>query len=134
MMDTGLKNAGKLLVRLSAGVMMLTHGIPKISRFFGEGPVRFHDPFGFGPEISLALAIIAEVICTVLIMIGFKTRLATIPLILTMLTAAFYAHADDPFGSKEKPLLFIVVFIAIAIMGPGKYSFDGLKKKKRSLF
>ncbi|WP_074226126.1 DoxX family protein [Algoriphagus halophilus] len=134
MIDTILKNAGKLLVRLSAGAMMLTHGIPKISRLFGEGPVRFHDPFGLGPEISLALAIIAEVICTALIMVGFKTRLATIPLILTMLTAAFYAHADDPFGTKEKPLLFIVVFIAIAIMGPGKYSVDGLKKKKRSLF
>lgn len=133
-MDTILKNIGKLFVRLSTGAMMLTHGIPKINRLFGEGPVRFHDPFGLGPEISLGLAVIAEVLFTALVMIGFKTRLATIPLILTMLTAALYAHADDPFGSKEKPLLFIVIFIAIIIMGPGKYSVDGLKKKKRSLF
>jgi putative oxidoreductase len=134
MNESLLKNLGKLIVRLAAGGMMLTHGIPKIGRLFGEGPVRFHDPFGLGPEISLALAVIAEVICTCLVMIGFKTRWATVPLMLTMLTAAFYAHADDPFGTKEKPLLFFVLFLAILVMGAGKFSIDGMKKKKRSLF
>ncbi|MBB6327023.1 putative oxidoreductase [Algoriphagus iocasae] len=134
MNESLLKNLGKLIVRLAASGMMLTHGIPKIGRLFGEGPVRFHDPFGLGPEISLALAVIAEVICTCLVMIGFKTRWATVPLMLTMLTAAFYAHADDPFGTKEKPLLFFVLFLAILVMGAGKFSIDGMKKKKRSLF
>lgn len=134
MNESLLKNLGKLIVRLAAGGMMLTHGIPKIGRLFGEGPVRFHDPFGLGPEISLALAVISEVICTCLVMIGFKTRWATVPLMLTMLTAAFYAHADDPFGTKEKPLLFFVLFLAILVMGAGKFSIDGMKKKKRSLF
>lgn len=129
-----IKNIGKLIIRLLTGAMMLTHGIPKIGRLFGEGPVRFADPFGLGPEISLFLATFAEVICTALIMIGFKTRLATIPLMITMLTAAFYAHADDPFGAKEKPLLFFVLFVAIVVMGPGKFSIDGIKKKRRSLF
>lgn len=129
-----IKNIGKLIIRLLTGAMMLTHGIPKIGRLFGEGPVRFADPFGLGPEISLFLATFAEVICTALIMIGFKTRLATIPLMITMLTAAFYAHADDPFGTKEKPLLFFVLFVAIVVMGPGKFSIDGIKKKRRSLF
>ncbi|WP_296705949.1 DoxX family protein [Algoriphagus sp.] len=129
------KNIGKLAIRLATGGMMLTHGIPKIGRLFGEGPVKFHDPFGLGPEISLGLAVIAEVICTILVMVGFKTRIATIPLMLTMLTAAFYAHADDPFGTKEKPLLFLVLFVAILIMGPGKFSIDSrIKSKKRSLF
>ncbi|MBN3580992.1 DoxX family protein [Algoriphagus aestuarii] len=134
MNESFLKNLGKLIVRLAAGGMMLTHGIPKIGRLFGEGPVKFHDPFGLGPEISLAMAVIAEVVCTCLIMIGFKTRWATIPLMLTMLTAAFYAHADDPFGTKEKPLLFFVLFIAILVMGAGNFSIDGMKKKKRNLF
>lgn len=134
MIDSTLKNVGKLIIRLGTGAMMLTHGIPKIGRLFGEGPVRFSDPFGLGPEISLALAIFAEVICASLIIIGFKTRLATIPLMITMLTAALYAHADDPFGTKEKPLLFFVLFIAIVVMGPGKYSIDGIQKKRRSLF
>lgn len=129
MKETNLDNAGKLLIRLAAGGMMLTHGIPKIGRLFGEGPVKFADPFGLGPEISLVMAIFAEVICAVLVMVGFKTKLATIPLMLTMLTAAFYAHWSDPFGKKELSLLFSLVFLAILIMGPGKYAFDSLKKK-----
>lgn len=120
-----------LIIRLGAGGMMLTHGIPKIGRLFGEGPVKFADPFGLGSEISLGMAIFAEVICAVLVMIGFKTRLATIPLILTMLTAAFYAHWNDPFGRKELPLLYICVFLGILAFGAGKYAMDHLVKNRK---
>jgi putative oxidoreductase len=49
---------------------------------------------------------------------------------LTMLTAAFYAHWNDPFGKKELPLLFFLVFLAILIMGPGKYALDAIRKRK----
>lgn len=124
-----LKDLALLVIRLGAGGMMLTHGIPKIGRLFGDGPVKFADPFGLGPEISLGLAIFAEVICTILVMIGFKARLATIPLIITMLTAAFYAHWNDPFAKKELPLLFVCVFLVILAFGAGRYALDQLKKK-----
>ncbi|MCE2779446.1 MAG: DoxX family protein [Algoriphagus sp.] len=117
-----LQDLGLLLVRLLSGGMMLTHGLPKFDRLFGEGPVKFADPFGLGPEISLMLVIFAEVACSIFVMIGFKTRWATIPLMTTMLVAAFYAHADDPFGDKELPLLFFTVFLSILISGPGRYS------------
>lgn len=126
-----LKDLALLVIRLGAGAMMLTHGIPKIGRLFGEGPVKFADPFGLGPEISLGMAIFAEVICAILVMVGFKTRPATIPLILTMLTAAFYAHWNDPFGKKELPLLYICVFLAILAFGAGKFAVDGFLKKKK---
>jgi len=39
-----LQDLGLLAVRLLAGGMMLTHGIPKIDRLFGEGTVKFADP------------------------------------------------------------------------------------------
>lgn len=123
------KDLALLIIRLGAGGMMLTHGLPKINRLFGEGPVKFADPFGLGPEVSLGLAIFAEVICAGLVMAGFKTRLATIPLMFTMLTAAFYAHWDDPFGKKELPLLYFLVFIALLILGSGRFSLDKLLKK-----
>ena len=126
-----LQDLGLLLVRLLAGGMMLTHGIPKISRFFGEGSVKFADPFGLGPEVSLGLAIFAEVACSILVIIGFKTRWATVPLMITMLVAAFYAHAADPFGKKELSLLFFTLFLSILISGGGKYSLDrGIGKGK----
>ena len=128
-----LQDTGLLVVRLLSGGMMLTHGLPKFDRLFGEGPVKFADPFGLGPEISLVLVLFAEVACSILVMIGFKTRLATIPLMITMLVAAFYIHGADPFGEKELPLLFFTVFGAILISGGGSFSVDqaiGGKKKK----
>lgn len=130
MKNTPLQDLGLLVVRLLAGGMMLTHGIPKIGRLLGEGPVKFADPFGLGPEISLIMAIFAEVVCAALIMLGFKTRLATIPLMITMLVAAFYAHWDDPFGKKELPLLYFAVFLGILVVGGGKFALDSLKKSR----
>jgi putative oxidoreductase len=123
-----LKEVGLLLIRLLSGSMMLTHGIPKIGRLLGDGPVKFADPFGLGPEISLVMVIFAEIGCAGLVMIGFKTRWATIPLMITMLVAAFYAHWADPFGKKELPLLFFTAFLSILISGPGKFSLDQFKK------
>lgn len=127
-----LQDLGLLAVRLLAGGMMLTHGIPKIDRLFGEGPVKFADPLGLGPEISLVLVIFAEVACSILVMVGFKTRMATIPLLITMLVAAFYIHGADPFGEKELPLLFFTLFVSLLVSGPGNYAVDwwiGGKKK-----
>jgi len=119
-----LQDLGLLLVRLLSGGMMLTHGIPKMDRLMGEGPVKFADPFGLGPEISLVLVLFAEVACSILVMIGYKTRLATLPLMFTMLVAAFYIHGADPFGEKELPLLFFTVFGSLLISGAGSYSVD----------
>lgn len=125
MKNNQLNDLGLLILRLLAGGMMLTHGIPKIGRLIGEGPVKFADPFGLGPEISLMMAIFAEVVCAILIIIGLKTRLATIPLMITMLVAAFYAHWDDPFGDKELSLVYFTAYLGILILGSGKYAIDG---------
>ncbi|MFM2250352.1 MAG: hypothetical protein RLZZ358_1279 [Bacteroidota bacterium] len=124
---------GLLAVRLLSGGMMLTHGIPKFDRLFGEGPVKFADPFGLGPEISLGLVLFAEVGCSLLVMAGFKTRWATLPLLFTMLMAAFYAHGSDPFSDKELSLLFFTLFLSVLISGGGILSMDqaiGGRKKK----
>lgn len=134
MKKTVLEDIGILIMRLGAGGMILTHGIPKIKRLFGDEPIQFMDFLGLGPIVSLSLAAFAEVLCAVLLIIGFKTRLATIPLIITMLTAALIAHSADPFGRKELPLLYFVIFVAILIFGGGKFSIDGLKATKSSYY
>ena len=124
-----LQDFGLLAVRLLSGGMMLTHGLPKFDRLFGEGPVKFADPFGLGPEISLGLVLFAEVGCSLLVMLGFKTRWATLPLLFTMLMAAFYEHGSDPFSDKELSLLFFTVFLSVQISGGGRFSVDGWVKK-----
>jgi len=124
-MPMKLQDFGLLAIRLLSGGMMLTHGIPKFDRLFGEGPVKFADPFGLGPEISLGMVLFAEVGCSLLVMLGFKTRWATLPLLFTMLMASFYAHAADPFSDKELSLLFFTVFLSVLISGGGRFSVDG---------
>ncbi|CAH8286421.1 putative oxidoreductase [Mariniflexile fucanivorans] len=127
-MNKKFNNLGLLILRLGFAGMMLTHGIPKLNLLF-QSPIKFADPIGFGEVPSLILALIGEVVAPIFIIIGFKTRLATIPVIITMCVAAFVVLAEKPFDVKEKAILFLIGFLAILLMNAGKYSIDGFKNK-----
>ncbi|MEP0265173.1 DoxX family protein [Dokdonia sp.] len=114
---------GLLVLRVGVSGLMLTHGFPKLLKLL-QGDFDFADPIGLGGMITLILTVIAEAICPVLIIVGIKTRLATIPPIIAMGVAAFVVHAADPIATKEKALLYLVAFIAIGLMGAGKLSLD----------
>lgn len=120
---TSTYHIGLLFLRLSFSGMMLTHGIPKLMKLT-EGNLDFGDPIGIGNTASFILTVIAEAICPLLIIIGFKTRIAAIPVIITMWVAAFIVHGADALASKEKALLFLFAFITICLLGAGKYSVD----------
>ena len=123
-----LYDYGLLLLRVGIGGLMLTHGIPKIS-MLSASPIKFPDPIGLGSTTSLILTLIGEVVAPILIIIGFKTKLATIPAEITMFVAFFVVHASDPIGKKEKALLYLICFLAIFLTGPGKYSIDSMRNK-----
>ena len=57
---------------------------------------------------------------------GLGTRLATIPLIITMLVAVFIVYGAAGFDKKEMGLLFLLVYVFLLVCGPGKYSIDHL--------
>lgn len=119
-----------LAARTGVGALMLTHGIPKLVMLFSGAPVQFPPVFGMSAEFSLALTVFAEVFCSILIIAGFATRLASIPLIMTMLVAVFIIHAADPVAIKEPALQYLLVYIVLLVAGSGKYSVDFLLKKK----
>ncbi|WP_310993786.1 DoxX family protein [Aequorivita marina] len=116
-------NFALLFLRVGFSGMMLTHGIPKLLKL-ASGDFSFVDPIGIGAPASLVLAVLCEVVFPVLIIIGFKTRLASIPVLITMAIAAFAHHANDAFGVKEKAILYLIGFITIALLGAGRYSAD----------
>lgn len=123
-MANTLKNdIGLALLRIVPSALLLTHGIPKFQKLI-TGNFEFADPLGIGATPTLFLAVLAEFICPILIILGFKTRWAAVLPALTMVVAAFVVHAADPFGVKEKALLFLGFFIAIYLLGPGKFSLD----------
>lgn len=113
-----------LILRLAVGALMLTHGLGKFSKLFGDGPIQFADPIGIGATASLALAVFSEVFCSILIILGLGTRLAAVPLLITMLVAAIVIHANDPFGKQELPLLYTAIYFVIAFAGAGTISID----------
>lgn len=115
---------GLLILRVGLSVMLLTHGIPKFMDFIGGNMAIVGDPIKLGGLITSILVLIAEVVAPILVLIGLKTRMASIPVIITMAVAFFMIHGNDPFHVKEKAMLFLVGFLAIAIMGAGKISMD----------
>lgn len=119
-------NTVLLLLRAGIGIFMLTHGMGKLTRLFGDGPIEFSDPLGVGAPASLALAVFAEFFCSILLIVGFAARAAAIPLLITMLVAALIVHATDGFGRQELPLLHGLVYLSLMIAGAGRFSIDQL--------
>ena len=71
-------------LRISGCLMLMSvHGLPKLLHFQRELGL-IEDPFGMGSGLTLSLAIFAEVLCPVLIIVGVLTRLATLPILFLL--------------------------------------------------
>lgn len=113
-----------LLMRfVFCGLMVYNHGLMKIM-LFSESPESFSDPLGIGGAASYYLVVFAEAICSVLVFLGLFTRLALLPLLITMMVAVFSVNWDNPLAEKELPMLYLSVYVAIWLMGPGRFSLD----------
>ena len=115
---------GLLVLRVGFSAMLLVHGIQKVEILFSS-TINFSDPVGLGPTITLLLVLFAEIICTVLIIIGVKTRLATIPPIVLMLVAIIIVHKGDPIMARELAILYLIAFSTIGLLGSGKLALRG---------
>ncbi len=133
--DKKLYNFVLFLVRITIACFMLTHGLKKIDLLLSDEPVQFADPFGMGPYATLILVIFAEVICSVLLIIGLATRLVVLPLIVTMVVAVFMIHKTDGFEGQELGSIYLLVYVFLLVTGSGKYSMDYLIcRKRRKMF
>jgi len=123
-----LSNIALLILRVSFAGSLITHGYPKFLKLVA-GNTSFPDPLGIGEPASLVLTVFGEFIAPILILIGLKTRFAAIPPAIAMGVAAFIMHGEDPFAKQEKALLYLAAFIAISLLGAGKFSVDGIMKR-----
>lgn len=125
--SNGAFNVAMLLLRIGAGIPMMSHGYGKLAQFSTYSG-KFMNFMGIGVTASLSLVIFAEFFCSIFLVLGLFTRLATIPLIIAMSVALFKAHNGDVFGDGEKAALYIVCFVSLLLCGPGKASVDGMIK------
>lgn len=125
-------NLGRLFIRLFVGLMFMQFGIRHLVHF-NTMSQSFPGALGMSPETSLIVMIVIELLCSLFIMVGFLTRLATIPPIIAMVVAEHYILADmqtvspyliDSVQPGYLPIMFIGIYLFIILAGPGKISLD----------
>lgn len=114
-----------LFMRIFIGAMMLTHGIGKIQNY-NAIVNSFPDPLGIGSAASFTLITLIEVGCSVLIIMGLFTRLATLPLIFGMYVATFIAFPEKTFAEGELSFVYMGIYIMLLVSGGGRYALDAL--------
>lgn len=109
--------------------MAFGHGLGKIPP--SDGFIGGVEKLGLPLPVFFAwMAGLSEFLGGLLIAFGLFTRPAAFFWICTMGTAAFIRHADDPFASKEKALLFLTIGICLLFTGAGKYSISKVVFKR----
>lgn len=127
---TAATDWGLLLLRIGITALMLTHGIPKLGMLFSEAPLQFPPVLGMSAPLSLTLTVFSEIVCSLFILVGLATRLAAIPLAITMAVAALYIHGADPFSVQEMSLHYLLVYLVLLFSGSGRFSIDYLLQQK----
>ncbi|WP_207515425.1 DoxX family protein [Longitalea luteola] len=129
--DEKIKEWAHTFLRMMFGVLLIPNGWDMLTHFSSYA-ATFADPLGIGSTTSLTLVILAQLVCSASVAIGFFTRLNAVPIIIAFLVAAFLVHAKDPYPVKQPALLYLVLSIYFAIAGPGLYSVDNLMLRSRN--
>lgn len=118
---------GLLLLRLTLGLTLLYgHGAGKLAVIFSGQEIQFMDPIGIGATSSFFMAAFAEGICAILLVVGLFSRFASFVLAVNFLVILFFHAfiAKDGFEILELRYLYLLPFIALTFMGPGRFALD----------
>lgn len=127
-----LHSLGLLVLRVGAGGFLLYgHGWPKITHF-AERAASFANPIGVGPTASLALVVFAKVFCALFVILGVATPLASIPIVIFLLVAAFIQGARAPWSDKDLALIYLVPFVTLLFTGGGRFTLDAVIRRGKS--
>jgi len=113
-----------LVLRLWLGFSMLfLHAWPKLQKVI-NGDFKFADPLGMGAAPSLVMAVVFEMLGSVLLILGVLGRLASGVLASTMVVAFAITHQMKLTGAGNGELAFIYLagYVTIFIAGTGKHS------------
>jgi putative oxidoreductase len=118
-----------ILTRLSLGILFLETGWGKVHNF--EKVIEYFTSLGIpAPSFNAHFVGFTELICGTLLLIGLATRLASIPLIISMIVAVITAKRSDIHGLTDlfgvSEYLYVVLLSWLVIYGPGPLSLDRL--------
>jgi putative oxidoreductase len=128
--NTRAADSGRLVLRLMLGVLVLLHGIAKLSGSpdFVIGLLAKYNL----PSILAYGVYVGEVLAPVLLILGLWTRAAALVIVVNMVAAVFLVHMGDllKLGAQggyalELQAMFLFTALAIAFLGAGRYSIGG---------
>jgi putative oxidoreductase len=125
-MHNDLNDTGKLVLRLTLGILILLHGIAKLTHGIEpiEGMVT-----GMGMPVFFAYGVFAgEVLGPLLLIIGFYARIGAALIAINMLFAIALAHTGELTSigqtggwALELQGMFLFTAIALMLLGPGRF-------------
>jgi putative oxidoreductase len=123
--DPDSTSLGLLVLRTAGLSLFLKHGWEKLTGYSAMVQ-HFPDPIHIGAHASLAFALLSDGICSVLVMLGLATRPAAALILVNLLAAFFFVHHAAYFSSGHVELvaLYIIIFAALLVTGPGRFSID----------
>lgn len=124
-----LVNVGLLVLRIGIGLIFIIHGVPKlmggVEGWTQLGSTMSIVGISFAPAFWGFMAAATEVVGGLFIILGLLHRPVAVMLVFTMIVAVLmHVTAGDPFTVYSNALKALVVFVALAITGPGVYSVD----------
>jgi putative oxidoreductase len=125
-----LDGVAPLVARLTLGVTFVGTGWGKLQHL--DKVTAYFTDLGLpAPHFQATLVGATELIGGALLLAGFASRLASLPLLVTMVVAiltakrADIAGVSDLFGLLEWTYLVLLAWLALS--GPGRFSLDGLR-------
>jgi len=123
-------DAGKLILRLTVGILLLMHGLFKLTNGIGgiAGMVSAHG----WPAFFAYGVYVGEVIAPILLILGLFTRVGALLVVVNMVAAILLAHTgqlgqitESGGWRLELQGLYLFGALAIALLGAGRYSLTG---------
>jgi putative oxidoreductase len=120
---------GKLILRLTLGILMLLHGIAKM-RYGVSGIENMLENHGL-PWFFAWGVFVGEVFAPLLVIFGYYARIGGVIMAFNMVVAIALAHSSDLFALNktggwaiELQAFFLFTALVVAMIGPGKYAIN----------
>lgn len=129
MNQAAMHDLGRLLLRVTLGVLVLLHGVAKL-RGGMSGIERMVEAAGL-PGVLAYGVLVGEVLAPLMLVFGFHARLGALLVAVNMVVAIALAHMGQlgQFNSGggwalELQGMFLGTAVAIALLGPGRYGIN----------
>jgi putative oxidoreductase len=133
---TRLQGWGIAVLRVVVGMVFLVHGGQKLFVFGFGGVAAFLGQVGIpAPGLAAVILTAVEFLGGLALLLGLFTRWAAIPLAIVMLVAILTVHLKAGFflpNGYEFALTLLGANVALALLGSGEASVDGVLEKRRA--